>query len=493
MSHSTRYKASLDNLILTDYLDFWLYRNGQFVTSLAIAEIKNGKLTALPQQYDAFTNLIQDFCTHVVGQTITSAQKLAQMMAGKARMMRTVIEQALTSDEEHAQNSSLKDQMSAFKKILIHDITPAAFADMYAQTIAYGMFAAQLHDPSLEDFSRQEAAELIPKTNPFLRKLFGYIAGPEIDDRIVWIVDALADIFRATDVTVLMQHFGQTTQMHDPVIHFYETFLAEYNPKLRKSRGVWYTPEPVVNFIVRAVDEILTTEFGLSQGLADTSKTTIEVDTQIEDKRSKTGYKREKQEVHKVQILDPAAGTGTFLAEVVKQIYKTFEGQQGIWSGYVEEHLLPRLHGFEILMASYAMTHLKLELLLRETGYTPKTQQRLRVFLTNSLEEAHPDTGTLFASWISHEATEANYIKNDTPVMVVLGNPPYSVSSNKGEWIQNLLTDYKKDLNEKNINPLAAKRLRRRKARCSTVSTILFGWSCWYRPCSPMAAQWSPL
>ncbi|MCP4407083.1 MAG: N-6 DNA methylase, partial [Gammaproteobacteria bacterium] len=268
-----RYKASLDNLILTDYLDFRLYRNGQFVTSIAIAEIKNGKLTALPQHDDTFTHLIQDFCVYV-GQTITSAQKLAEMMAGKARMMQVVIEQALTSDEEHEQNSSLKDQMLAFKKILIHDITPAAFADIYAQTIAYGMFAARLHDPTLEDFSRQEAAELIPKTNPFLRKLFSYIAGVDIDDRIVWIVDALADIFRATDVAALMKHFGKATQMNDPVIHFYETFLAKYNPKLRKSRGVWYTPEPVVNFIVRAIDEILKSEFGLPQGLADTSKTT---------------------------------------------------------------------------------------------------------------------------------------------------------------------------------------------------------------------------
>lgn len=454
-----RYLGSLDNLILTDYLEFRYYKHGQFVTAVTLAEIRQGRVTAIAENFETFTQLIQDFCSHI-GQQITSASKLAGMMAGKAKMLQTVIEQALLSDDANEQNSSLQDQMSAFRNILIHDIQPSEFADIYAQTIAYGMFAARLNDPSLDTFSRREAAELIPKTNPFLRKLFSYIAGIDIDDRIAWIVGALADVFRATDVAKLLENFGEATHMNDPIIHFYETFLAEYNPKLRKSRGVWYTPEPVVNFIVRAVDDILKTEFGLSQGLADTSKTTIEVDTQIPDKRSKTGYKCEKQEVHTVQILDPAAGTGTFLAEVISQIYQKFAGQQGLWSKYVEDHLIPRLHGFEILMASYAMAHLKLDLLLRETGYVPKTQQRFRVFLTNSLEEAHPDTGTLFASWLSREATEANYIKRDTPVMVVLGNPPYSVSSSNasiGEdgqktWIGKLIDDYKKNLKEKKLN-----------------------------------------
>jgi len=447
-----RYKASLDNLILTDYCEFWFYRDGKKVDALAIAEIRNGTLVSIPDAHERFTHLIQNFCLHV-GQTITSAQKLAEMMAGKAKMMQAVIEAALNSDEEHEQNSTLHAQMQAFKKILIHDITSTEFADIYAQTLAYGMFAARLHDPTLDTFTRQEAAGLIPKTNPFLRKLFNYIAGIDIDTRLVWIVDALADIFRATDVAAILQHFGEATQTRDPMIHFYETFLAAYNPKLRKSRGVWYTPKPVVNFIVRAVDDILKTEFGLAQGLADTSKTIIEIDTQEEDLRTKTKRKRAKVDVHTVQILDPAAGTGTFLAEVVKHIHTKFEGQQGIWSQYVEKHLIPRLHGFEILMASYAMAHLKLELLLRETGYEPETQQRLRVFLTNSLEEAHPDTGTFWANWLSQEATEANYIKRDTPIMVVLGNPPYAVSSsNRGKWIQKLIADYKKDLNEKKLN-----------------------------------------
>jgi predicted helicase len=215
----------------------------------------------------------------------------------------------------------------------------------------------------------------------------------------------------------------------------------------------------VVNFIVRAVDDILKTEFGLKDGLADITKTKVKIKSFTKataDKRSVVKEVEQEVEILKVQILDPAAGTGTFLAEIIKQIYKKFEGQQGIWSQYVEDHLIPRLNGFEILMASYAMAHLKLDLLLAETGYKPQKDQRLRVYLTNSLEEYHPDTGTLFANWLSSEANEANYIKRDTPVMVVLGNPPYSVSSsNKSEWIEKLTADYKKDLNERNIQPLS--------------------------------------
>jgi predicted helicase len=431
-----RYKNSLSNLIFTDYLSFHFYSNGQFSQKMVIGEVRNGKIVPLTQNFESFTYLLKYFCTHI-GQTITSSKQLAEMMANKARLLADIIEKALLSDEETQENSTLKDQMNAFREILIHDITPKGFADVYAQTIAYGMFAARLHDTSLNSFSRQEAAELIPKSNPFLRKLFAYIAGPDLDDRIKWIVDNLVEVFLACNVEELLKDYGRDTKTEDPVIHFYETFLSEYDPKLRKARGVWYTPQPVVNFIVRAVDDILKSEFNLPQGLADSSRT--------------------KDNVHKVQILDPAAGTGTFLAEVIRQIHTKFEGQQGIWSNYVETQLLPRLNGFELLMASYAMAHLKLDILLKETGYKPAKEQRFRVYLTNSLEEYHPDTGTLFASWLSSEANEANHIKRDTPVMVVMGNPPYSgESANKGEWIMKLMEDYKKEpggiekLNERN-------------------------------------------
>ena len=429
-----RYKASLNNLIFTDYLDFHLYRDGQFVTKVAIGEVTDKGIKPLTANFEQFENLIKDFCTHF-GQTIKSSKKLAEMMAGKARLLSEVIEKALTNDENNSEDSTLKDQMKSFQQILIHDITPKGFADVYAQTITYGMFAARLHDATLPTFSRQEAYELIPKSNPFLKNLFGYIAGLDVDDRIKWIVDDLVNIFLACNVEEMLKNYGKSTKMEDPIIHFYEDFLSEYDPKLRKARGVWYTPQPVVNFIVRAVDDILKTEFDLPQGLADTSKTKIKVDMQ---------GKKVEQEVHKVQILDPATGTGTFLAEVIKHVHTKFKGQQGIWSNYVETHLLPRLNGFELLMASYAMAHLKLDLLLTETGYKPTKDQRFRVYLTNSLEEYHPDTGTLFANWLSTEANEANHIKRDTPVMCIIGNPPYSgLSANQGNWIKDLIEDYK--------------------------------------------------
>jgi len=447
-----RYKASLDNLIFTDYLDFHIYQDGNFIIKIAVAEVIGNEIKPIPKNFEIFTHLIKDFVTHI-GQTIKSSKKLAEMMAGKARLLSDVIEKSLNSDETQEEDSTLKEQMKAFKKILIHDITPKGFADVYAQTIAYGMFAARLYDPTLENFSRQEAAELIPKSNPFLRKLFGYIAGPDIDDRIKWIVDNLSEIFLACNVEKILKNYGDATKIEEPIIHFYENFLAEYDPKLRKTRGVWYTPAPVVNFIVRAVDDILKTEFNLPKGLADSAKTKVTISTQTPDKRSSTRYKKIEKEFHKVQILDPATGTGTFLAEVVKHLNKKFKGQEGIWSSYVENDLIPRLNGFELLMASYAMAHLQLNLLLKETGYNANKNKRTKIYLTNSLEPYHPDTGTLFANWLSSEANEANHIKRDTPVMCVIGNPPYAVSStNKGDWIQALLKDYKKNLNERKIN-----------------------------------------
>jgi predicted helicase len=431
-----RYKAALNSVIFTDYLDFYFYRGNQLLNKVAIGHVTDKGIKPFPENFSTFTRMLTDFCQQT-SISIKSPKQLAQMMANKARMLADIIEQSIIRDSDDNEDSTLKDQMTAFREILIHDITPRGFADVYAQTIAYGMFAARLHDASLDSFTRQEAAELIPKSNPFLRRLFGYIAGPDIDDRIKWIVDDLSDVFLACNVKEILKDYGKETQMEDPIIHFYETFLSEYDPKLRKARGVWYTPQPVVSFIVRAVDEILKTEFGLPQGLADNSKTKIKVNVH---------GKMVEQEVHRVQILDPATGTGTFLAETIRQIHKQFDGQQGGWSDYVERHLLPRLNGFELLMASYAMAHLKLDLLLEETGFKPTRNQRLRVYLTNSLEESHPDTGTLFANWLSAEANEANTIKRDTPVMCIIGNPPYSgESANKGEWIMKLMEDYKKE------------------------------------------------
>jgi predicted helicase len=429
-----RYKSALSNLIITDYVDFHFYKDGVLTNKIAIGEIEDKTITPISENFNRFIELIKDF-TNETPITIKSPTRLAEMMAGKARLMAEIIENALNEDDKNQEVSNLKRQMLLFQKMLIHDLDNKSYSDLYAQTIAYGMFAARYHDPSLPTFSREEALTLIPRSNPFLGHLFIGLTGHQLDHRLVWIVDELVSVFLASDVASIMKDFGKSTKQEDPVVHFYETFLGAYNPALRKSRGVWYTPQPVVNFIVRAVDDILKSEFGFVDGLADTSKKKIKVNYQ---------GKQIEKEVHQVQILDPATGTGTFLAETIKHIHKKYEGIQGMWSSYVENHLIPRLNGFELLMASYTMAHLKLDMLLTDTGYIPTKDQRLRVFLTNSLEEPNPDSGTLFGTLLSDEADQADEVKRDTPVMCVIGNPPYSgISSNNGKWISNLIEDYK--------------------------------------------------
>lgn len=449
-----RYKNSLDHILFTDYLDFHSYENGMPTQNTRIAEIKGNKIALI----DANVPMFLEMVAHIAESTpqkITSSTKLAQMMAAKARLLAEVIEKTLETDSE--KTGELAGQWKSFQKVLIHDLTERQFADIYAQTICYGMFAARLHDDTPDTFSREEAATLIPKTNPFLRKVFQNVAAFDVDTSIAWIVDDLAETFRVTDMPKVMKNFGKATGQADPMIHFYEDFLRYYDPKQKKACGVYYTPEPVVHFIVNAVDEILKTRFNLSDGLADTSKVTIRQTSNLyTDNRTKDHKKYETHEYHKVQILDPATGTGTFLAEVVRKIYSGMENQKGAWQNYVEEHLLPRLNGFEFMMAPYAVAHLKLDMVLAQTGYKARQDKRLRIFLTNSLEECDHDTGTLFAQWLAQEANEANLVKRDTPVMVMIGNPPYSVSSsNKSAWIQELSETYKKNLNEKNIQPLS--------------------------------------
>lgn len=433
----------LDNLILTDYLEFRFYREGQKIDSVRIGDALMGQIQPRPENFEKLKILLEEFGTFK-GQTIRSAEKLAIMMARKARLMREVFHEALKREEP----STLKDQCQAFKDILMHDLDEQQFADIYAQTLTYGLFTARLHDPTLQDFSRAEAQSLIPKSNPFLQQLFHYVTGPNLDKRVVWIVDDLCNLFQATNVRKIFEDYGKSTRQTDPVLHFYETFLGTYDKTMREIRGVWYTPEPVVKFIVRAIDDVLKTHFDLKDGIADNSKIEILLDSQTRDDRSPTGYRRVKKDIHKVQLLDVATGTGTFLAETVKQIHEKFVGLEGIWSSYVEKDLLPRMHGFELLMASYAMCHMKLDLLLSELGYIPSNLEeppRVSVYLTNSLEEHHKDADTLFASWLSKEANEASRIKRDMPIMVAFGNPPYSgISSNMNSWIaKNKIEDYK--------------------------------------------------
>ena len=472
----TRYKQALDYIIFTDYLDFHLYEHGEFVDSVRIAEVKGDKIVAINENEDKFLNLIEHVGNNAI-QRITSASRLAKLMAGKARLLKNIIEQAVTDDskritdnenaieelfhipQEEVFKTGLTEQMETFRRLLLHDITPSSFADIYAQTIVYGLFAARLNDKTPEDFSRQEALNLIPKTSEFLRNMFQQIAGLDPDPRIEWILDDLVLAFGITDMQKILDGYNEDTKRQDPMMHFYEDFLAAYDSSLRKARGVWYTPQPVVSFIVRVVDEILQKEFHLPEGLADYSKVPHSVSVpQSFDKRTSDGKKHVTKDLYRVQILDPAMGTGTFLSEIIRQVRQKFEGNDGIWNQYASTCLLPRLYGFEVMMAPYTIAHMKLFLQLKENGaLTSNEPPHLNLLLTNSLEEANDDTDSLFSYWLSLESKKASVIKRDCPVMVMIGNPPYSgESQNKSEWIMKLMESYKKEpggklpLNERN-------------------------------------------
>jgi len=453
-----RYKAALDTIVFTDYLDFHLYRHGQFANSVRIADWDGeGKVSGRPAAYADFAAFVADAAAGDP-QKIDSAKRLAELMAGKARLLQRNAAEYLAPLSKAYDDAPagakppvtpILELMLGLRDVLMPDVGAGEFSDIFAQTLTYGMFAARLNDPTPEDFSRYEAMALIPKTNPFLKQLFQYVAN-NLEDELEWMVDDLADLFRSADVAKIMRGYGRTGA--DPMIHFYEDFLAAYDAGLRKDRGVWYTPIQVVKFIVGAADWALRTRFGLPDGLADRSK--VEIEREEIAPHGKRMTHKVKKTVHRVQLLDPATGTGTFIAESIRQIFEKFKGNEGMWPGYVESDLLPRLNGFELLMASYTMAHIKIDFALRETGTAPSGKERFRVFLTDSLSDWHKELpGGLFASALAPEQQGADEVKRDTPVMVVMGNPPYNVSSsNKSGWIQNLVADYKKNLNERKIN-----------------------------------------
>ena len=454
IKQAERYVKAFGKILLTNYLEFQIIDESGELAKITIASRVGNTVTPHEENFAQFENLIKDYITPTT-RTIRSAKKLAEIMASKARLVR---DNSLAALEEN-QQSEIYSQYLAFKEVLIHDLSPQEFADMYAQTLVYGLFVARYFDESLSDFSRHEAHDLLPSTNPLLKKFFGHVAGTDYDVKIAWMVDSLIEAYKSTNVHELM-HKEFENKQKDPVLHFYETFLSLYDQGLRKSRGVYYTPEPVVSFIVRSVDHLLKNKFGLEKGLADTTKIEHEFRVQGVDNRTKDSNKKIKEQIHKVQILDPAVGTGTFLNEVIHEIHRSFKGQEGRWNGYVAKELLPRLHGFELMMASYTMAHLKLGVTLKELGYEGKNE-RLSVWLTNSLEESVHEVPNLFMSqWLTQESNEASKIKSEMPIMVVVGNPPYAVSSmnpskdenGKPTHIGALLQDYKKDLNERKIN-----------------------------------------
>ena len=422
-AQNARFIENLDNFILTNFVEFRLYSEGQL---RATARIADGS--------EALETLLDRFLS--VGPVqIATPETLAKHLARRTRELQTQIATRLTDE-----NSDTYAMFSAFKELLLSTLTPDEFADMYAQTLAYGLFAARCTLPNATNFSRETAASALPHSNPFLRQLFHQVDSPNLNENVTYILDEIVNLLRNVSTEMLRTAFTTSTHFEDPVIHFYETFLAEYDPQRRVDRGVYYTPPQVIAYIVRSVDALLKTALNRPDGLADAS----------------------------TLILDPATGTGGFLLAVLDHIreYVTTHYGTGDWNRYVNAQLVKRLFGFEILVAPYTIAHLKLSLFLQAQGWQPT--ERLRIYLTNTLEEPVEREQRLpFAGFISDEANAAVSVKRDEPLLVILGNPPYQrASANPSRegrnltFIGKLIEDYKQtegeSLGDRNLKALQA-------------------------------------
>ena len=403
-------------------------------------------------------------------EVVTTSIELAKRLAELATLIRERANGVLAVESEKGAFRRLHE---AFKEALIHDLSADDFADMYAQTIAYGLLSARVSRPA--GLVADNLVDMVPSTNPFLKELLGTflkIGGRDTSraNRKANAIDfdelginEVVELLRRANMEAVLRDFGNRNPTEDPVIHFYELFLKEYDPVKRMKRGVFYTPRPVVSFIVRSVDEMLRREFKLEYGLADTT-TWREMTERHEGLQIPEGVS---PDTPFVQVLDPATGTSTFIVETIDLIYNTmvekWRGERRsereireLWNDYVPKHLLPRVYGFELMMAPYAIAHMKVGLKLYETGYSFLSSERARIYLTNTLEEPK-DFSSYFAQMapaLAHEAAEANAIKRHTPITIVLGNPPYSNFGmlNKNDWVSRILEDYKKGLNERKIN-----------------------------------------
>ncbi|MFZ1402221.1 MAG: type ISP restriction/modification enzyme, partial [Anaerolineae bacterium] len=430
-----------------------------------------------------------DAFRHRLGHVIRTSDALAERLAELARRTRGAANTLMAHESERG---PLRQLHRAFQTALIHDLTEEQFADTYAQTVTYGLLTAAIQRTDLQGGRHDTTlysdmlAEVVPITNPFLKEMlqtFLHIGGQQggINFDELGIQDVV-DLLRGdeTDLPAILRDFGNRTRGEDPVIHFYEHFLAAYDKKLKVQRGIFYTPQPVVSYIVRSVHELLQTEFGLADGLA---STVTWGEMAARGQGTEGGFRIPEGTDPAspfVTILDPATGTATFLVEVIEVIYRhlrakwdsperkqlpglsTFILQPSsfadYWNDYVPRHLLPRLHGYELMMAPYAIAHMKIGLKLHETGYRFGSVERVRVYLTNALEPPDDERGQLaFAGWtpaLAHEAQAVNAIKRWQRFTVVIGNPPYSNFGqlNRIPWILELLDAYKRGLAERKIN-----------------------------------------
>ena len=421
-----RYVSTFPNVILTNFTEFRLYRDGELVDKVSIARsfvIK--KLSTVPplENEDKFFELLKRFLDFSLPKTFT-AKTLAVELAKRTKFLKDEI----VTEELKKGTTSIHGFYDAFKEFLIAGIKEDEFADLYSQTITYGLFAARLR--AGKSFNRKLAFDYIPKSIGILRDVFRFISIEEIPRQMEIIIDDISEVLACADAKTILDKYYRDGKGKDPVLHFYETFLSEYDPLTREKRGVYYTPEPVVSFIVRSLHEILKDKFGLSDGLASKN----------------------------VTLLDPAGGTLGFIYQTIEVAVKEFKEKygDGAVKDFLREQVLQNFYAFELMMAPYAIGHMKISFLLEELGYKMKDDERVKYYLTNTLEMKELDE-TKFPgmSSLSHESHEAGKIKKDTPILVVLGNPPYSGhSSNKGEWISQEIKEYYKvdgkPLGEKN-------------------------------------------
>lgn len=452
---------------------------------------------------------------HKIGHVINTASALAEEMAGLAR---SINERAVKMLAVESEKGPLRNLYKAFQTALIHDLTEESFADTYAQTITYGLLTAAISRTEWSEgrhgtfIIAENVTDMVPITNPFLKEMLqtflkvgGRKSGIDFDE--LGIQDVV-ELLRGdeTDLPAILRDFGNRTPGEDPVIHFYEHFLSAYNKKLKIQRGVFYTPQPVVSYIIRSVNELLQTEFGLEDGLASTitwgemikKHPDMKLPILTPKNPAKSGSKDIfiSPESPFVMILDIATGTGTFLVEIIDVIYKTMKAKwqkQGksdqeivkLWNEYVPKHLLPRLYGYELMMAPYAIAHMKIGLKLSETEYKFMSDERVRVYLTNSLEPAN-DTQSRLAGIIpalAHEAEAVNAVKRNVRFTVVVGNPPYSgISSNMTEYAQHIVDEYKfvdgAPLNEKKLwlQDDYVKFIRKAQINIETINIGVFGY-----------------
>ena len=431
---NARFIENLDNFILTNFVEFRLYTEGELRASASLS-IETGR-ARLPEEVHALETLLNRFFG-AGALNITTPEVLAMHLARRTRELQIQIATAVADEE-----NTLFRMFKAFQEHLLATLTPADFADMYAQTLAYGMFAARYTLPNATNFSRSTAATALPRSNPFLRRLFYQVASPELDTSIGWILDEIATLLRSVSTDMLRTAFDARTHAEDPVIHFYETFLAAYDARRRVDRGVYYTPQPIIAYIVRSVDALLKRELNKRDGLADTD----------------------------TLILDPATGTGGFLMEVLNHIRQHVIETDGsaAWSPYVNTSLVERLFGFELLVAPYTIAHLNLSRFLQAHGWTAMDTERIHVYLTNTLEEAVEREGHIFEEFLTDEANAAVSVKRDLPILVIVGNPPYPENSANPSrnsereltFIGGLIEDYKlvdsKPLGERSTKALQA-------------------------------------